>query len=175
MFYYMEKEMKNKLKTGFTLSRWGIDSFWGALIFDIIWIIMIIINPNNSFDYFGIIAMILVFLGMIFFFIGRAMVGLQSRKLNFLTERSRTDEEEWFLQEMLQTENDAIRANLANQLTKIIPGKADDILIASNSTGLIKHFFAIGKIYMSDNFLINRIILLSSLIISTILLIISIM
>ena len=166
----MEEKMKSNLKIGFTLSRWGIDSFWGALIFAILWIVMIIINPKVEADYFKIIAIILIFAGMILFFIGRIFVGLQSRKLNFLTGRTRNDEEEWFLQEMLWTEKTAVRLNLANNLAKILPGKADNILIASNSTGVIKHFFNVGKIYMSNNFLINRLVLIASLFVSIILL-----
>lgn len=168
----MEEKMKSYLKIGFTLSRWGIDSFWGALIFAISWIVMIfIINPGVKADYFGIIALILTYVGMILFFIGRMFVGLQSRKLNFLTGRTRNDEEEWFLQEMLCIEETAIRLNLANNFAKISPGKADDILAASNTTSVIKHFFNVGKIYMSNNFLINRLMLIASLFVSIILLI----
>ena len=36
----MEEKMKSSLKVGYTLSRYGIDDFWGSLLMVITWIIM---------------------------------------------------------------------------------------------------------------------------------------
>lgn len=107
----------------------------------------------------------MVIIGMIFFFAGRIVIGMQSRKLNFLQGRQRTEEEQWFLNENLGIEDEAIRQNLVNQLVKIIPGKSDDIIVASKSTDLIKHYFAVGKVYMSKNVFINRLVLIISILI----------
>lgn len=159
----MEEKMKSSLKRGYTLSRYGIDAFWGALLMVIVWVIMMYMGIQT--DLLGILAVVMVIIGMIFFFTGRIAVGMQSRKLNFLQGRQRTEEEQWFLNENLGIENKAIQQNLVNQLVKIIPGKADDIIAASESTGLIKHYFAVGKVYMSKNVFISRLVLIISILI----------
>ncbi len=159
----MEEKMKSSLKVGYTLSRYGIDAFWGALLMVIAWIVMMCMSIQT--DLLGILAVVMVIIGMIFFFAGRIVIGMQSRKLNFLQGRQRTEEEQWFLNENLGIEDEAIRQNLVNQLVKIIPGKADDIIVASKSTGLIKHYFAVGKVYMSKNVFINRLVLIISILI----------
>ena len=160
----MEEKMRNKLKIGFMISRWGIDFFWSALIFTVCWVIMAIIIKDRNLDFLGITAMVCVILGLIFFAVGRTIVGLQSRKINFLSDRPRTEEEEWFLQEMLGIEGFSSRSeSFMNQVAKVIPGKADDVLAVANSTGIISHYFAVGKVYMGKNFFLNRFILLVSI------------
>jgi len=49
--------------------------------------------------------------------IGRAIVGLQARKINFNNGNTRTDEEEWFLSVMFGT---AAHANLVNHFLAVI-------------------------------------------------------
>ena len=160
----MEEKMRNKLKIGFMISRWGIDFLWSALLFTICWVITAIIHIDGNMDFLGITAMVCIILGLIFFAVGRTIVGLQSRKINFLSDRPRTEEEEWFLQEMLGIEGFSSRSqNFMNQVTKAIPGKADDVLAVANSTGIISHYFAVGKVYMGENIFINRLILLVSI------------
>jgi len=144
------------------------------VFFVTVWIFDAVFNLANKADYLEIIAMLLVILGMVFFVIGRIIVGLQSRKINFLTGRARTIEEEWFLEEMLNVETVAARLNIANQFAKILQNKADDILLATNSTGVVKHWFNVGKIYMGNNFFLNRLFLIISLISLIVFLIINI-
>lgn len=162
--FIMEDKMKSSLKVGYTLSRYGIDAFWGGLLMTIAWIVMSLCMRSQT-DLLDIFALIMVIIGMIFFFVGRIVVGMQARKLNFLQGRQRTEEEQWFLNENLDVEDEAIRQNLVNQVAKIIPGKADDIMMASKSTGVISHYFAVGKVYMSKNVFINRLILFISILI----------
>ena len=160
----MDKKMKNNLKIGFLLSRYGIDSFYAALIFTISWVLLGISDPSNNYDVFGNLMVIFVAVGFVLFFAGRMIVGLQSRKLKLYMDRQRTVEEEWFLSEMIGVEENAISKNFANKFAKLTPNKADDIIFASNSVGIIKHYFAVGKLYLGKNIFVNRIIIVASLI-----------
>lgn len=162
----MEQKMKNNLKIGFLLSRYGIDAFYSALLFTILWVALIIIKPSNNSDILGILMIIFIVVGFILFFVGRIFVGLQSRKLNLYMDRPRTVEEEWFLNEMINVEKNAARENLANQFAKLTPNKADNIIFASASVGTIKHYFAVGKVYLDKNVFVNRIIIIASLIVA---------
>lgn len=160
----MEQKMKKNLKIGFLLSRYGIDAFYSALLFTILWVVIIVIDSSNNYDVFGILMMIFLAVGFVMFFAGRIIVGLQSRKLNLYMDRQRTIEEEWFLNEMINVEKNAARENLANQFAKLTPNNADNIIFASSSVGTIKHYFAVGKIYLGKNNFVNRIIIIASLI-----------
>lgn len=156
----MQKEMRKKLKIGFLLDFWAIDCFWSALIFVVGWLtVSLALKKDNEF--MGIIALILAFVGLVLFAVGRVIIGLQSRKINFCN-RKRTPEEEWLLEEMLGIESRAQSANLANNLADITPTQADDILSASNSTGIIRHYFAVGKVYTGKNLLINHWVVLTA-------------
>lgn len=57
----------------------------------IVWVIMMCMGIQT--DLLAILAVVMVIIGMIFFFTGRIAVGMQSRKLNFLQGRQRTEEE----------------------------------------------------------------------------------
>ncbi len=162
----MEEKMRNKLKIGFMISRWGVDFLWSALLFVICWVITAIIHIDGNIDFLGITAMACAILGMIFFAVGRTIVGLQSRELNFLSDRPRTEEEEWFVQEMLGIEGFSSRGeSFMNQVALATPGKADDILAVTSSTGIISHYFAVGKVYMGKNFFLNRLVSILAVII----------
>ena len=96
----MEESMRKKLATGFLLFKLGLGLLWGMLFVAASWIAGMLISGTTDFKMIGVI-MGMFFAGIIVLFIGRAMVGLQGRKLNFMTERVRTEEEDWLLHELL--------------------------------------------------------------------------
>lgn len=166
----MEQKMKNNLKIGFLLSRYGMDALYSVLIYLILWMVLIFTNASDDFIIFETFMMFFLGVGFILFFVGRTIVGLQSRKLNLYMDRQCTVEEEWFLNEMINIEQSAMRKNLANQFAKLTPSEADNILFASASVGVIKHYFAVGKVYLGKNIFVNRLIIIASVIVALVIL-----
>lgn len=132
--------------------------------------VLAITNPSDDFEIFGNFMMFFIGIGFVLFFAGRTIVGLQSRKLNLYMDRQCTVEEEWFLNEMINIEQKAMRQNLANQFAKLTPSKADNIIFASALVGTIKHYFAVGKVYLEKNFFVNRLIIIASVIVALVIL-----
>lgn len=165
----MSDSMRKKLTVGFTLFRWGIDFCYGGLLLAVAIIIPSIItkNPGNLFHRLLVVAGF-VLVGLVVSTIGRVIVGLQSRKLNLHTDRPFTDEERWFVRCMITEEEAAAKANLANSAARITDIKGDNVA-AGFAAGKITHSFnRIGKRYRSRNILLNRCILLVSLVLSAI-------
>lgn len=152
----MTELMKRKLKHGFTAARWGIDICIGCLIVAADYIAFGIAFGSGV--EFSALITIGVFLmaGIVVFAAGRIIVGLQSRSLNFENSRPLTDEERWFVREMLKMEDDAAKANLAAAAARVTPGVADDYLFGIGSGGILGRFGRIGKRYMGKNVLFNR-------------------
>lgn len=158
----MENKMVANLKTGFTLFRWGIDLCYASLIG---LIAGLLIRRDNILS-ICLIAFGFVVAGFIVLAVGRTIVGLESRKLNFMTERKRTDIEEWFVNTMLGIENDAAQANLLNQLSRISTNKIDDSIMAVSNASTISNFMKVGKVFMSSSVLVNRAALLLGAVLS---------
>lgn len=167
----MEESMRKKLANGFLICKLGIGVFYG-MIFVAAAFIARIVMFGDKIGTFPITMVAMFVVGIVAFAVGRTIVGLQSRKLNLFMDRPRTDEEEWFLQEMLGTEDEAMRMNLANRAGALTPGKLDDFVLGTMAGGLVSHFMKVGKVYMPKNFLLKNCTLIISIVAAAILVIV---
>lgn len=171
----MEESVKSKLKSGFTIARWGIDLCLGALFIAIAFIISALIKKeSNELIKVLLIPLGLCIVGLIVFAIGRTMVGLQSRKLNLHTDRPLTEEERWFVSCMLEMEEKGSGVNFYNRVANVSGGSEDDIVAGAAATAIIGRFFKIGKKYMGHNFLLNRLPAIVSLVVAIVIAILEI-
>ena len=159
----MEKSVKIKLKSSFTIARWGIDICLGALFIAIALIISALIKDGTELIKVLMIPFVMCVVGLIVFAIGRVMVGLQSRKLNLHMDRPLTEEERWFVGCMLEMEEKGAGVNFFNSAARSSSSSGDDIIAGAAATAIIGKFFKIGKKYMGRNFLFNRLPVIASL------------
>lgn len=162
----MEESVKNKLKSGFTIARWGIDICLGALFIAIALIISALTKDGTNLIKMLMIPLVLCVVGLIVFAAGRVMVGLQSRKLNLHTDRPLTEEERWFVGCMMEMEEKGAGVNFFNSVTRATSGSGDDIVAGAVATAVVGSFFKTGKKYMGHNFLLNRLPAIVSLVIA---------
>lgn len=146
---YSPEDVTKKLRKGFYLSFWGIDLLFGAIPL----FVLILCDFPRVFQFIVPVAAFVV--GFIMFFIGKIQVGIMTRYINFCN-RERTEFEEWVLQAMLGIEEAAMRRNLINSITKIIPGVTDDMLSAMKSTSIISGYMKVGRVYTGKNILKNH-------------------
>ncbi len=146
---YSPEEVTKKLRKGFYLSFWGIDLLFGMIPS----FVLILFDLPSVFQF--IVPAVAFVVGFIMFFIGKIQVGLMIRYINFCN-RERTEFEEWVLQAMLGIEEAAMRRNIINSITKVIPGVTDDILSAMKSTNIIGGYIEVGKVYTGKNILKNH-------------------
>lgn len=162
----MEESVKSKLKSGFTIARWGIDICLGALFIAIALIISALTKDGTNLIKMLMIPLVLCVVGLIVFAAGRVMVGLQSRKLNLHTDRPLTEEERWFVGCMMEMEEKGAGVNFFNSVTRATSGSGDDIVAGAVATAVVGSFFKTGKKYMGHNFLLNRLPAIVSLVIA---------
>lgn len=160
----MEESVKNKLKSGFTIARWGIDVCLGALFIAIALIISAFLKNGSELITMLMIPLAMCIVGLIVFAIGRVMVGLQSRKLNLHMDRPLTEEERWFVSCMLEMEEKGAGMAFFNSAARVSSGSGDDIVAGAAATAIIGKFFKTGKKYMGHSFLINRLPIIVSLV-----------
>lgn len=170
----MEESVKNKLKSSFTIARWGVDLCLGALFIAIALIISAIRKDSTKLIKVLMIPFIMCIVGLIVFAIGRVMVGLQSRKLNLHMDRPLSEEERWFVGCMLEIEETGAGVNFYNSAARRSSGSGDDIVAGAAATAIINKFFKIGKKYMGRNFLLNRLPAIASLAAAIVIVIMSI-
>lgn len=170
----MEGSVKSKLKSGFTMARWGVDICLGALFITIALIISALIKDGADLIKVLMIPFVMCVVGLIVFAIGRVMVGLQSRKLNLHTDRPLTEEERWFVGCMLEMEEKGAGVNFFNRAARASSGSGDDIVAGAVATAIIGKFFKTGKKYMGHNFLFNRLPAIASLVVAIVIAIMAI-
>lgn len=152
----MEESIKRKLKSGFTIARWGVDICLGALFIAIALVISVLTKDGADLIKMLMIPFVMCMIGLIVFAIGRVMVGLQSRKLNLHMDRPLTEEERWFVGCMLEMEEKGAGVNFFNSVARATSGSGDDIVAGAVATAIVDRFFKIGKKYMGRSFLFNR-------------------
>ena len=170
----MDQSVKSKLKSGFTLARWGIDTCLGALFITIALIISSFMKDVMDIAELVtplMIPCVMCILGLIVFAIGRVIVGLQSRKLHLHMDRPLTEEETWFVSCMLEIEETGSGVNYFNSASRISSNHGDDIIAGAVSTVIIGRFFKVGKRYMGHSFLMNRLPAIVSLVVAIIIVI----
>ena len=165
----MSENTKNKLKTGFTVSRIGIDLCWSALFVVAVYLYLALVADKAGTMNLLFVAMGLVVVGLVVFFMGRVMVGAQSRAL--YSKANPSEEERLFAKAMYDLENKASDANLASAVSRNTNNKVDDVLSGAAGMAVAGSYFSIGKKYMGANVLVNRIGLIVGLLISLILLV----
>lgn len=165
----MNENTKNKLKTGFTVSRIGIDLCWSALFVVAVYLYLALVANKEGMMNLLLVAMGLVVVGLVVFFVGRVVVGTQSRAL--YSKANPSEEERAFAKAMYDLENEASKANLASAVSRNTKNKADDALSGAAGMAVAGSYFTIGKKYMGTNMLVNRIGLIAGLMISLILLV----
>lgn len=170
----MEESVKRNLKRGFTIARWGIDICLGALFVVIALIISAFIKDSSNILNRLMIPFGMCVVGLCIFVIGRVLVGLQSRKLNFYMDRPLTEEERWFVSCMLEIEQSGSGVNFTNSVASASNSRVDDIAAGAASTAVVGRFFKIGKKYMGRSFLFNRLPAIVSLIAAVVIVIMAI-
>lgn len=165
----MNENTKNKLKTGFTVSRIGIDLCWSALFVVAVYLYLALVANKAGTMNLLFVAMGLVVMGLVVFFVGRVMVGTQSRVL--YSKANPSEEERDFAKAMYDLENEASKANLASNVSKYTKTKEDDVASTAAGIHTVGSYFTIGKKYMGTKMLVNRIGLIAGLLISLILLV----
>lgn len=146
--------IRKNLAAGFLVSFWGIDFLVMAVPIIILFVLLFAAERINSDIGAGIVIGDLS-LGLIMLFIGRTIVGFQTRRINFIKGRERTVEEEKILSQMFVTEgrqSDVFFQNVASAT----PSLSDDIVNALSNTGIISSYFAAGKAYTGHNALKNH-------------------
>lgn len=171
----MEKSVKNKMRSGFTIAQWGVDTCLGALFIAIALIVSALKKDGT-----GLIKMLtapfaMCVVGLIVFAIERVLVGLQARKLNLHTNRPLSEEERWFVGCMLETEEKGAGLSFFNSAARISNGDGDGTVAGAMATAIIGRFFKIGKKYMGRSFLLNRLPAIASLVVAIIMAVTAIM
>lgn len=170
----MEQSIKSKLKSGFTIARWGIDICLGALFIVIALAVSGYMKGSIEIIKMLMIPFIMCIIGIIVFVIGRVIVGLQSRELNLHTDRPLHDEESWFVACMLELEETGAGANFINSAARVSGGSGDNIAAGAAAAAVTGRFFKIGKKYMGRSLVINRLPALISLAVAIVIVVMSI-
>lgn len=159
----METSIKSKLKIGFTLARWGVDFCYGALFIASALAASAWNNQEAALVSLLMIPFVICIFGIAVFAIGRVMVGLQSRKLNFQSSRHLTEEERWFVSCMMEIEEKGSGVNFYQSAARNTAGNFDNVAAGAMASAVIGSFFKIGKKYMEHSFFFHRLPAIGSL------------
>lgn len=170
----MEESIKLKLKKGFTAARWGIDICLGALFIAIALLISALKNKDMDLLKVLMVPFAMCIAGIMVFAAGRIMAGLQSRQLSLHRDRPLTEEEKWFVSSMLEVESKGAGVNFYNTLAKNTTGSADDAAAGAMASAIIGKFFEVGKKYMGQSILFNRLPAIVSLVAAAVIIIIAV-
>lgn len=152
----MEKTVKNRLKTGFTAARWGLDFCLGALFLATAFIVSALMKKQVDLTKTLMIPLAMCIFGLAVFAAGRVIVGLQSRKLNLHMDRPLAEEERWFVGCMLEMEKTGAGVSFYNSAARVTSGSVDNIAAGAAAAAVTGRFFKIGKKYMGHSFIFNR-------------------
>ena len=170
----MEKQTRKKLKIGFTVARWGVDLCIGALLIAVACIVSALMKEAANLIKTLMIPFAMCIAGLIVFAVGRVLVGLQARKLNFHSSEPWTEEERWFVSCMLELESTGAGVSFYNSVARNTDGDLDTMVGGAMASMIVGKFFKIGEKYMSRSFLLNRLPIIVSAAAAIVFLIVSI-
>lgn len=139
--------IQKKLHNGYLISFWGIDLMFASVP---VMICSAIAFFDSKIEFSVIAPVLFMIIGSILLIIGRVIIGCQTRRINFIKGRERTQLEElvWKTMSHIEGSNTA----LTTQVTKITDNKIDDIAGIAIGGPIIFEFFQIGKVFTGKNF-----------------------
>ena len=140
--------IRENLAKGFRASYLGIDMM-------LIAVPAIVLAAFLSSDVGAGFAIGCLVIGVIALFSGRTVVGLQTRRLNFIKGRERTPEEEKILFKMLDVESRQAD-NFFQKAAGATASPFDDAIMTARNKGILSGFYAAGREYTGDGFFKNH-------------------
>ena len=161
----MDENMLKKLNRAFTMNRWSLECFLGAVIMMFTWTQLENVYDRNALP-LKIMATAVFAAGIGFFITGRKIVKEQASLLK--NRKKRSAEEEWFLQEMTGYEDRDGHERLLKKIEMSSHNeRAEAIEKAAHNPGLLGKYFSIGRVYAAgNNLLLDRLPIIVSLVIA---------